>query len=204
MKNKKIVINILLVCIIIAIIIWLIIEEYKDKNIEQENQQSAYKTESISTQENIIIAQIEPKREYPKEQIEEKFKGYLVEAKLEIPKISLETYILKEYSIEALNVSVTKFWGASANEIGNFCVAGHNFKNRNMFYNLKNLKIGDAFFISDNNIGKIEYKIYNIYKVLPNDVSCLLQDTKGNREVTLITCTNDSKERIIIKAKEIK
>ena len=56
--------------------------------------------------------------------------------KLEIPKIELETYILEEYSEQALNISVTKFWGADANQIGNFCVAGHNFQNKNMFRNL--------------------------------------------------------------------
>ena len=47
-----------------------------------------------------------------------------------------------------------------------------------------------------------EDKIYNLYKVLPQDVSCLSQDTQGKRETTLITCTNDSKQRIIVKAKE--
>ena len=57
--------------------------------------------------------------------------------------------------------------------------------------------------ISDNEIGRIEYEIYEIYKVEPEDVSCLSQDTNETREVTLITCTNDSKKRIIVKAREI-
>lgn len=72
-----------------------------------------------------------------------------------------------------------------------------------MFRNLKNLKIGDTFTISDNDIGKIEYKIYDIYRVKPEDVSCLSQDTNNKKEVTLITCTSNSKERIIVKAREI-
>ena len=71
-----------------------------------------------------------------------------------------------------------------------------------MFHNLKKLKIGNSLFITENNIGKIEYEIYDKYKVIPEQVSCLSQNTNGKREVTLITCTNDSKERIIIKAKE--
>ena len=85
---------------------------------------------------------------------------------------------------------------------GNFCVAGHNFKNKNMFHDLKDLQIGDNLFVIDNNIGKVEYEIYNIYKVLPEDVSCLSQETNGEKHITLITCTNNSKERIIVKAKE--
>ena len=72
-----------------------------------------------------------------------------------------------------------------------------------MFYNLKKLKIGDKIFISDNKTGKVEYEVYNLYKVIPEDVTCLEQETNGKREVTLITCTNDSKKRIIVKAKEV-
>ena len=124
-------------------------------------------------------------------------------AKLEIPNINLETYILKTYSTSALNISVTKFWGANPNTTGNFCVAGHNFKNKNMFHNLKNLNVGNHIFVIDNNIGKVEYEIFDIYKVVPEDVSCLAQNTNGKKEVTLITCTNDSLERIIVKAREI-
>ena len=74
------------------------------------------------------------------------------------------------------------------------CVAGHNFKNKNMFRNLKNLKIGDTFTISDNDIGKIEYKIYDIYRVKPEDVSCLSQDTNNKKEVTLIRSEEHTSE----------
>ena len=209
MKKKKIIINIFLLCTIIVIMAWLSIEDYKDKNIENEKEQFSYITEKQRIEKNDVIENtklivpVEKIKEYPKVQIQEQYKGYLVSAKLDIPKISLETYILKKYSTEALNVSVTKFWGAEPNQIGNFCVAGHNFQNKNMFHNLKNLKKGDTFFISDNNIGKIEYEIYDLYKVVPNDVNCLSQDTNGKREVTLITCTNDSKERIIVKGIEV-
>ena len=71
-----------------------------------------------------------------------------------------------------------------------------------MFSNVKKLQIGDRLFVSDNKIGRIEYEIYDVYKVEPDDVSCLTQETGGRREVTLITCTNDSKQRIIVKARE--
>ena len=71
-----------------------------------------------------------------------------------------------------------------------------------MFHDLKKLQIGDNLFIIDNEIGKVEYEIFEIYKVLPEDVSPLDAVTTNEREVTLITCTSDSKERIIIKAKE--
>lgn len=142
-------------------------------------------------------------KEYPKVEIEKTYKGYHVCAKLEIPAISLVTNVLKNYSTSALNVSVTKFWGVDPNQIGNFCVAGHNFKNKNMFRNLKKLNVGDRLFVTDEKIGKVEYEIFDIYKVFPEDISCLTSSIAGEREVTLITCTTDSKQRIIVKAKEV-
>ncbi len=132
--------------------------------------------------------------------IQEKYKGYNVSAKLDIPKINLKSYVIKDYSIDALKVSVTKFWGSNPNEIGNYCIAGHNYKD---FKNITKLNIGDIFTLTDNYNGLIQYEIYDIYKVLPNQTECLSQKTNGRKEVTLITCTPNSKKRIIVKAKEI-
>ena len=203
-KNKKKVINIFLITIIFSILTWLGIEEYKEKNIIKNN----YEAQNVSTNISTTNEEIETnkykelKKEYKKEEVSLEYKGYEITAKLEIPKINLETYVLKTYSNESLNISVVKFWGAKPNTLGNFCIAGHNFKNKNMFHDLKDLNVGDNLFIIDNNIGRIEYEIYNIYKVLPDDVGCLSQETNGEKEVTLITCTNDSSKRIIVKAKE--
>ena len=201
-KSKKNVVNIFLVAIIFSVLTWLGIEEYKEKNIKEES----YKVENVSTNASNSNEKEYNKIEevYEKEEVALEYKGYDVIAKLEIPEISLETYILKTYSNESLNISVVKFWGAKPNTSGNFCIAGHNFKNKNMFHDLKELNIGDNLFIIDNNVGRVEYEIYNIYKVSPEDVSCLSQETEEEKQVTLITCTNDSKERIIVKAKEKK
>ena len=201
-KSKKNVVNIFLVAIIFSVLTWLGIEEYKEKNIKEES----YKVENVSTNASNSNEKEYNKIEkvYEKEEVALEYKGYDVIAKLEIPEISLEAYILKTYSNESLNISVVKFWGAKPNTSGNFCIAGHNFKNKNMFHDLKELNIGDNLFIIDNNVGRVEYEIYNIYKVSPEDVSCLSQETEEKKQVTLITCTNDSKERIIVKAKEKK
>lgn len=213
-KKQRKILNYIIIGAIFSIMIWFILEEYKDIRIKKQEiaRKSLYQTENISTtweketkekekKTNSIITGIA--KEYPKEEIPKQYKGYTIAAKLEIPEINLQTYILKQYSKNALNVSVTKFWGADPNEIGNFCVAGHNFQNKNMFHNLRKLEIGNRLTISDASIGKVEYEIYDIYMVQPEDVSCLSQETNGKREVTLITCTTDSEKRIIVKAKEI-
>lgn len=201
-KNKLV--KCIIIFIILLILSWVGFNEYTSIQIEKrKSQYNADRVYSVTEKEpNKEVKNIE--KVYPKEEIIEEYRGFDVIAKLEIPEIKLETYILKNFSEAALNVSVTKFWGSNPNQIGNLCVAGHNFKNKNMFRNLKNLKVGDTFTISDNDVGKVEYTIYDIYRVKPEDISCLSQDTNNLREVTLITCTSNSKERIIVKAREIK
>jgi len=139
-----------------------------------------------------------------KEEMPENIEGYKVIAKLEIPKINLVTNILAQTNEKTLKISVTKFWGANPNEVGNFCVAGHNFGKDNMFKNVNKLKKGDKLFLADLSGIKLEYEIYDTFIVEPNDTRNLSQKTNGKREVTLITCTSDSKLRVIIKATEVK
>lgn len=210
--RKRMIVNCFFIGAVLIIILWLGVQSIRDSKLERNYEQrfSEYDSQSLDTTYNQDDTDKEGnldneliKKEYPKEEIITKYKQYNVVAKLEIPEINLETYILETCTKDSLNKSVAKFWGANPNEIGNLCVAGHNApRNTNMFYNLKKLKIGNTLTISDNTIGKIEYEIYSIYNVFPEDVSPLSQETNGEREVTLITCTNDSKQRTIIKAKE--
>lgn len=207
-RYKKNFVDIFSVTVILGIILGVSINEYEENDVvKNQNKYEAEKTiienyENKSTALNAITNNtIKEKLEYPKEEVLENYNGYSVCAKLEIPVISLETYVLSEYSTQNLNVSVTKFFGPNPNEIGNFCVAGHNFRNNNMFKNLKKVEIGDEIFLIDNKVGKVKYIVYEIDKVFPNDVSCLEQNSEV-REITLITCTSDSKKRIIVKAKE--
>ncbi len=199
MKKKMIIIMILVNTIFIIIFYNLVI---KYKNEKQEATHN-YMAESVTSVQNEIRVPIKTQKQYPKEEIIKEYNGYEVCARLQIPAIKLETYVLKEYSTKALNVSVTKFWGADPNQIGNFCVAGHNFVRKNMFRNLKKLAVGNKIIVTDNSVGIIEYEVYDIFQVNPKEVDCLDQETNGKREVTLITCTTDSKKRIIVKAREI-
>lgn len=176
MKRKKW-INYLIIGAVISILLGVGVEEYKDNQIKKQenNNTKSYTTENIST----LYQPDKPSpNKYPKEEIPKEYKGYNVTAKLEIPKINLETYILSTYSKNSLNISVTKFWGADPNKKGNFCVAGHNFQNKNMFHNLRKLEKKDRLWITDHEVGKIEYEIYNIYMVEPEDVTCLSQETE--------------------------
>lgn len=201
---KKYIINTILIILILVIVVCIVKEKIEENNIK-ENSYEIKNLNSLIEDNNTKTEENENENEtkitqYPKEEILDTYKGYQVCAKLEIPSIYLEINVLTNYSKQALKVSVTKFWGVNPNQIGNFCIAGHNYKN--MFINLKKLEIGDELFVTDKIIGKVKYEIFKIEKVLPEDTSCLDAVTNNEREVTLITCTSDTEKRIIIKAKE--
>lgn len=206
-KRNNLFINTISLALIMGIIFGASINEYNEKNIGKKDvevvDENKKKSQDLKTVlvENISKENRTIYTSYPKEDVLKEYKGYEVCAKLEIPIIDLETYVLKNYSQESLKFSVTKYFGPNPNEKGNFCIAGHNFINKNMFRNLKKLSIGDEIFLIDNKIGKVKYEVYEINQVFPNDVSCLEQNTNF-KEVTLITCTSDSKKRIIVKARE--
>lgn len=201
-RRKNRIIKSILIGMITIGISYIFFDTYITKKYEKQMNSSYITQNTTVVQQQTNDIQTVTKI-YPKEEIIEEYKGYDVCAKLEIPVIELETYVLKNYSKQALTISVTKFWGANPNEIGNFCVAGHNFINKNMFRNLKKLNIGDKLILTDNTIGKIEYEIFDIYTVIPEDTNCLFPVMEGKREMTLITCTNDSSRRIIVKAREV-
>lgn len=129
------------------------------------------------------------------------YKGYKVVGKIKIPKLGIEKYILEETTEETLKVAVTKTYGPKANEIGNFCISGHNYVQT--FGRLKELEIGDEIILTDTYNQEVIYQVYKTYKVAPNDTSCLNQETNGERELTLITCTLGAIKRNIIKAVEV-
>lgn len=131
-----------------------------------------------------------------------KYEGYDVDCRLEVPKIKLNTNVLTDYTKLGLKICASKYYGPNANEVGNYCIAGHNYKKKNMFNHLIDLKIGDSLFLTDNTNGKVEYTIYDIYRVKPENIEPLSQETRGEKEVTLITCVNYSTKRLVVKAIE--
>ena len=198
-KKSKYIMIILILSILFFILFNIQNEESKKQEITIEKVNS--KIYENKTNNNTEKQSTKDAKTVEKEIIETEFKGYKVSSKIYIPKINLETYVLEQYSKQALLTSVTKFYGANPNQIGNFCVAGHNYGPSNMFQNLRKLNINDEIYLTDIEGNKVKYIIYDTYTVLPNDTKCLSQKTNGQIELTLITCTPDSQKRIIIKAR---
>lgn len=208
-RKNKYILRIIIIVVFVIVIVFAsqVILEKQSNKTDKNIQTSLVKNTNIKneTQEKSIMEQENIKQDTKQVEtnILTQYKGYPVIAKLEIPKINLETYVISEYSEQALKISVTKFYGGNPNEEGNFCIAGHNYITKNMFHDLKKLSIGDTFTLIDINNNQGIYQIYLIETVEPNETQCLSQKTEGKTEVTLITCTTDSSKRIIVKAVKI-
>lgn len=161
------------------------IEEQKVPSIAEINQQAEIKTNASGYQYKII-------------------------ATIEIPKINLNYTVLQGLTgsmeeIEALlKDSPCKYHGGEPNEVGNFCIVGHNYRNARFFSKVPTLVVGDIVKLTDLTGRTITYEVYDKHSVEPEDTRDTTQLTGGKKELTIITCTDDSKQRVIVKCKEVK
>ena len=149
------------------------------------------------------VVQIEQKIEVPDEQKLTASDGtiYYTIGVINIPSINVNYPILSTYTDELLKIAPCRFHGPNPNEVGNLCIAGHNYKNSKFFSKVPNLQLGDKIEITDLSGRMLTYTVYDKFIVNPDELECTSQLTNGNKEITLITCTNDNKQRHIIKAR---
>lgn len=162
---------------------------------------------SLDSQEKINIAEL---NEQAVTETTPSGYNYKKIAVVNIPKIGVNYAVLQgetgslEETEALLKMSPVKYHGYDPNEVGNFCIVGHNYRNTRFFSKVPTLVIGDTVELTDLSGRKITYEVYDKYTVDPNDTRCTTQLTGGKKEVTLITCTDDSKLRVVVKCKEIK
>lgn len=131
-----------------------------------------------------------------------KYKGFNMVGKIEIPKIKLNCPVLETATDSAIEVAVAVLNGVGINEVGNTVIIGHNYRNGTFFSNNKKLENGDKIYLTDLSGKKVTYTIYKKYNTSTDDANYMVRDTKGKREISLSTCTDDSKQRLVIWAKE--
>lgn len=129
---------------------------------------------------------------------------YNVESIIKVPRLEINYPVISDTSEELLKISVNKYWGPGPNEVGNYCIVGHNYKSKKMFGRLSEIVSGDIIELEDMNGNVIKYSVYDKYTVDPKNTKCTSQLTNGKKEVTLITCTNYGTQRLVVKAREIK
>ena len=187
----------LVMLVITALVLAIfIIKKYIEGNKIENNIQSVL--QEIKKEKQSNPNQIDVIKE-----IDEEIEGYKVVGIINIPKINIEYPILEKTNKESLKLSITKFWGEKINQKGNVVLAGHNNLNNKMFGKIDKLENGDIIELTDSQMVAVEYQVFDKYIIDPNDINCIFPVEENTREVTLITCTNRDKNRLVVKAREI-
>ena len=131
------------------------------------------------------------------------YKGFTVVGRMEIPKIDLDLPVLERATKNSLEQSIGVLMGPGLNQVGNTIIVGHNYRNGTFFSRNSELENGDEIYITDTAGTRIEYTIYNIYTTSSEDSDYITRDTAGKREISLSTCTEDSRYRLVIWAREV-
>lgn len=226
-KKKKLykfefILSVFLVCVLLSAYIYAEYDRNKSEEVSQEilaNLDIPQEEDTTLAKNNVLVVVLD---EIPEEEPEASTNNtyalqttasghqYTTIATINIPKINVTYPIIDgptdtaEETDDLLKISPTKFWGPEPNEVGNFCIVGHNYRNNRFFSKVPNLVEGDSIDITDLSGKTITYKVYTKYEVDPTDVNCTTQLTNGRKEITLITCTDDSKYRVVVKARQVK
>lgn len=121
--------------------------------------------------------------------------------KIIIDKINLEYTVFNEFNEELLKIAPCKFYGKGINDRGNIAIAAHNYNDDRFFGRLSELEIKDTIKILSLDNKEYTYTVYDIFETEEDDMSVL----KNNKyyELTLITCNNINKKRLVIKSYRI-
>ena len=144
-KSKMAVIRYMILWAIVMILVYMGYGIYQEGKVKNKSSKQEHTDRILLENENVIKE--ETKVIKPTEPVVERYSGYKVDSRLEVPKIKLKTNVLTEYSTEGLEKCASKYYGPEANGIGNYCIAGHNYNQKNMFNHLIDLKIGDSLFL---------------------------------------------------------
>lgn len=131
------------------------------------------------------------------------YKEYPMIGTIKIEKTKVDYPILLDVSPGALEVAVGVMYpnNPKLNEPGNVVIIGHNYRNGKFFSNNKNLVIGDKIKITDLTGRTLTYTIYEINQTTETDTEYITRDRGGSTEISLSTCTDDGKGRLVILAK---
>ena len=127
---------------------------------------------------------------------------YFVIGIIKIDKLKLDYPILSEVSDELLKIAPCRFAGPLPNNIGNLCIAGHNYIDNTFFARISSLEYGDEIDIYGIDGNLVKYYVFDKKEVDSSDTSCTSQETFGKRKITLMTCNSVKGTRIIVQALE--
>lgn len=213
--TKKYFIIIVISILLIIVAALLILNTNKKAIPSQETKQNISNSEpikKIKQQKNEIPIQVVIEPEDDNEiygydenamQVKDSYNGFPACAYIEIPKTGVSLPVLSNQTVSGMEFSCCKLYSTGdINESGNTYIVAHNYENRTLFSDNKNLEIGDKIILTGLYKNKLEYTIYNIFNTTPTDTSYLTKPIdENNIEITLQTCNNDDDDtRLIIEA----
>lgn len=188
----KIIIGIVLTSAIVITSILVIRNNTDKENIDFASQninENYSNNESTNNNTNIDNNDTTIKKEY--------LEGYEIAGYIKIPKTNIDIPILSQATVETLDLSVAIMYGVGLNNVGNNVIIGIDF-----FKDNSKLSIGDTIYITDQTKNEVLYEIYDIQKLKASDSSYYERDTKGKKEITLVTYTDVTYNRLVIFAKQ--
>lgn len=176
-----------------------------DKNVEEESGEVKESEEPISEENNITAIKPPENTGENSETTKKKtyYEGFVMIGYITIHKTSVKEPILDTVTPQSLDTAVAALYPSNPklNQPGNVVIVGHNYRNGQFFSNNKKLSIDDKIKIKDTTGTELTYTIYQIFETNEQDTSFYNRNTNGKIEITLSTCTDDSKARTIILAR---
>lgn len=219
LKRKKLfykiqfVLSVLAVIVLISYYIYTVYTQLKGEAESQEIMNDFVDLTVAEDDDILVVALNDNATEIPKEppKILDEFNKvyttengteYRIDSILNIPSLEIRYPVISESTNELLKISLNKFWGGEPNAVGNYCIVGHNYDGKDIFFGkLHKLQNGDIVQLTDKTGKTLEYKVYDKFIVQPTDVACTSQLTNGRTEATLITCADGGKTRLIVKCR---
>ena len=172
-----------------------------DKTVEENNNEQNQENEEVLENQiapptnSITPSGTSSKKTY--------YEGFVMIGYITIPKTNVKLPILDTVTPESLDTAVAAIYPSNPklNEPGNVVIIGHNYRNGKFFSDNDRLSVGDKVLIKDTTGRELSYTIYQKFETTDTDTSFYTRNTNGVAEITLSTCTDDSKARIIILAK---
>ncbi len=177
-----------------------IVDQFSDASIRREFDNESKDEDGEAQNPLDSINGMETNKEQKSEKVY--MEGYEVMGTLEIPKTKVNLPILSQVTKKSLETSVAILYGVGLNQPGNTTIVGHNYRNGLFFSDNHKLSNGDVIYITDQTGTRVTYTIYDMFQTTPSDAQYMQRDTEKAREISLSTCNDNSKARLVILARE--
>ncbi|GAK13142.1 class D sortase [Geomicrobium sp. JCM 19039] len=116
---------------------------------------------------------------------------------VEVPSVRVKEYVKAETTEENLKIAATQIKPNQKPGEGNFAIAGHRgYRGDRLFGSLPDVEVGESIYLHDESKTYV-YEVSQVKKVSPESIE-VVEDISDHKIITLVTCTRDGKNRIVV------